>query len=127
MAQRTWNVKVKGSRIRFAAGADPGSALPEAPHAGCFGGELRDANQVLPSWKQDARQGPVRPTESRLPPDGVVAATRRKVSRRVLHLTTFHRLRIGRSWIGCRGSFTAVPPLRWIPEFPGRDVAGANR
>jgi hypothetical protein len=26
-----------------------------------FGGETRDANQVLPAWKQAARQGPVRP------------------------------------------------------------------
>lgn len=62
MAQRTWNVKVKGSRIRFAAGADPGSALLEAPHAGCLGGELREANQVLPAWKQVARRGSVQPT-----------------------------------------------------------------
>lgn len=45
---------------------------------------------------------PFDPPESRAPPDGEVAATRRKVSRRVLHLTTFHRLRIGRSWIGRR-------------------------
>jgi hypothetical protein len=43
-------------------GADPGSAPPRGTARRCFGGESRDANQVLPAWKQVARRGPARPT-----------------------------------------------------------------
>jgi hypothetical protein len=105
MAQRTWNVKVKGSRIRFAAGGRPRIG-PTRGTARRLPSEAKHETPIKYSRPGNRPLGkvPFDRTESRLPPDGVVAATRRKVSRRILHLTTFHRLRIGRSWIGCRGS-----------------------
>jgi hypothetical protein len=95
---------------------------------GCFGGEYTRRQSSTPGLETG------RSVRSRFdPPRAAYRLTgwwQQQGGRslvRVLHLTTIHRLRIGRSWIGWRGSFRAVQPLRWIPEFPGRDVAGANR
>jgi hypothetical protein len=82
MAQRTWNVKVKGSKIRFAAGGRPRIGPPRSTARRLLRRRIHETPiKYSRPGNRPLGEVPVRPAESSLPPDGVVAATRRKVSR----------------------------------------------